>query len=51
MQDKIRFKKGSNVQVKVRVEVDEHVERLVPCAHFPREDGEKKQVVARCSEP
>ena len=32
------------MKVDVCVAVDEHVERLVRCAHFMREDGDKQHV-------
>ena len=51
MQSKIRHseeelnrKGGSSVQVADSVEVEEHVERLVRCAHFRLEEGDRQQV-------
>ena len=42
---KSKIKKGgSSVQVADSVEVEEHVERLVRCAHFRLEDSETQQV-------
>ena len=35
---------GSDVQVEISVEVDEHVEQWVRCAHVVREDGDRQQV-------
>ena len=31
------------MKVEVRVEVDEHIERLVRCTHVLREDGGRQQ--------
>ena len=46
VQDKIKFfaDKHQDMQVEVSVEVDEHVGRLVRCAHVLREDGNRQQV-------
>ena len=39
-----KIKRGSIVQFEVSVEVGEHIQRLVRCAHFLLEDGDKQQV-------